>query len=152
VCVEIANHETAAVKVDEQRRLRPGSAGRRIVANGNPVIAGGDLEVAHGADRQRRSAEDDRLPPVPTTAGFDARFEQSELNAPAADAAQELRLRIELLAIDHDRRLTRQRKLHAVGKRDHTDGGELQPVGQRASATARRRRNAWRIHCGHWSR
>ena len=133
VRVEIANHETAAVKVDEQRRLGPGSARRRIVADGDPVIAGGDLEVEHGADRQRRSTEDDRLPPVPPPTCFDARFEQSVLDAPAADAAQELRLRIELLAIDHDRRLARQRNLHAVGKTRDQHGRRRAATGRTAS-------------------
>ena len=106
VAVEVAEHETAAVIVDQQR---PRTArGRRIVARGEGAVAAVDGDVRHRADRDRRAGDGRGV--VAEIPPRDVRGQRRDRRAApeVAQGDQELHLRMQHGPLDHHRRPVRE--------------------------------------------
>ena len=121
MAVDVADHEPAAVVVDEQR-VRARLIGH-VVAGAQRALRAVDLEVAHGAELERRAAVEAGLY-VHDLARLRHRQLVEAIQALALEHRQaELDLRIETQPVDRHGRLAGQAQLRARRQRGQRSGG-----------------------------
>jgi hypothetical protein len=121
VRLEVADHEAAAVVVDDQR-VRPTRLGRRVVTGANRAVAAVDLDVAHLPHRDLAAGE--HLALAAHHLARDRRRERLDRRVAAAlhHREHQLNVGLEREAVELHRRPARQLHLRARRQRGHRAG------------------------------